>query len=189
MYRILLLTFISFYFLIGCNTESQKDQYYQLVVLYENHACGFQQQGIYLTNNGELFSFINNETMTDNKGILEGKSYSEIYLNSLLTSSSQLLEAIDKTVLQRLATKIEKVENTNISESTYTCADAGKLSFIIFEYNPTSGVYSPIILEQRGDIASANLSEDAKTIVDWLDSKLKEYQIVILDGCESPFKS
>lgn len=186
MLRFLLLSITSIFLLSGCDSDPKKEQVYQLAVLYENYAWGTQRQGLYLTVDGELFSYINNEKIEDYDSVVVGKTYSESYLNNLISDSEHLLEAIDSSVHNNLITKTKDVEKAQISESTYECTDAGQLLFVSFEFNSNTGDYTPILLEQRGDLAAINLSDSAKFLVEWLDIKLKEYQMASLDYCVSP---
>lgn len=188
MLRFLLLCITWVFLISGCDSEPKKEQVYQLAVVFQNQAWGTSRYGLYLTADGELFSYVNNEKIENYGSVIVGESYSESYLDTLMKYSDQLLETIDSSVHNTLINKIKGVSDANISEPTTKCQDAGKFTLVSFEFNSSTGEYTPILLEERGNVVSVNFSEDAKYLVEWLDSKLIDYQIGTMKFCSYGYK-
>lgn len=165
-----------------------KKQVYQFAVVSQDIAWGgFEAppQGIYLTANGELYSFGHNENIAGYEAFESGKSYSSSYFSNFLKDSAEYLETIDNATHNKLTALATAVDATEFSDSLTDCsrADAYSIQFVSFKFDPDSGDYTAKLLDLRGDRQIVEISDEAKFLVEWLETKLDDYQLVGGDRC------
>ncbi|MDN3653096.1 hypothetical protein QWY77_10050 [Thalassotalea ponticola] len=185
--HLLLIIVCTVLFSCGGDESVKKEPKYQLVVFWDNYAFGGQHVGMYLTDDGSLYSFVNNTRLPNYDGIFSGETYDETYIDELIGDDPFLLEVIDQETFNKLINTKNNVQMSDISDEEHRCYDTGRILYATFEYDAKKEVYSPIVLEEKGDWARQNNSSSAMELSSWLNSKLKEYQLIppdILDYCK-----
>lgn len=171
--KFLVTTFVclSFFALSNCslieNGDEGNAQTYYFEVEYVNHAWGYLHNGFYIDKTGDVFTYNYNE-QDDPWDPETHDHFSAEELIDKYSHSNSLCDKIDFITLKEKQLHIPIALAGNISDTTSDGADMGTLSYICYLYNSNTNLYTPIILEVRGDFAFKNESEAAKNLVQWL---------------------
>lgn len=152
--------------LIDSGDETNAQNYF-FEIEYVNHAWGYLHNGFYIDKSGGVFTYNYNEQ--DNPWNPETRDhFSEDELIDKYSHSKSLCDKIDFITLKEKQLQIAFALQGDYSDTTSDGADMGTLSYICYLYNSDSNLYTPVILEVRGDYAFKNESEAAKNLVQWM---------------------
>ncbi len=75
---------------------------------------------------------------------------------------------IDKSVLNKMHKLISPAVKGEIFKSQNKCFDSGSGTYTAYLFDSKTGQYKPVLLYQVGDRPKKNLSDEAKSLYEWL---------------------
>ncbi len=144
---------------------------YLFKVEYVNYAWGYQHNGCYIDNKGNVFRYryslkANFENSKSHRGRIDR-------LDERFNYSETLCGKIEKRVLDEKRKLAILAQKGSYSTPSSGGADRGKLSYMSYIYDPDKGVYKRIILRVEGDWEYKNELKEAEELVAWLKSSCK----------------
>lgn len=159
---LLLLVFL----LSACAFEERKPGEYLFEIEVFNNAWGYRLFGYYLDENGHLYQYDHShqEWLPRNHAL-----FTEVEINAKYSYSKKLIGSVEQRTLQEKVMLIVPASQGELSEPHQICYDAGSISYFAYIYG-YKDTYHPVLLYKVGDIVQTNLSEEAKTLVEWLNT-------------------
>lgn len=164
--------------LVGCGGwggPNDSTNHYLFSVGYINFAWGYNNQGIYVDEDGAVWSYDWNPDFALPPtaawdGFDDPSAIRPDELEELFAPSRKLLRHVDKNELAEMELMIAEAAKGTISQPVSIGADAGSHTHVAYLYNSTTGTYREVLLQQRGDFRQDNDSQAAEMLVTWLDS-------------------
>lgn len=169
MKRLFVLSLATLIF-YGCElTSSDKDlfdhQKYLFEIEYINHAWGRVWTGLYVDDLGRIFSYDLSDTTWDHQS---DTSFSAAELMDKYSHDNKRIGTIDPGVLAQQRVLIRGASEGNLTEPVGRCADFGVVTYSAFLYDAQKDRYTPVLLQQEGDLARKNDANGAALLVSWL---------------------
>jgi len=133
-------------------------------VAYANYAWGRQIRGFYVDRDGKLYSYDHSlaDWQPKDPDAVTGTELQEKFKNRKQVGN------VDLDTLREMAALIASAAQGDLSDPVSVCRDAGTHRYLAYVRDPDADVYRPVLLYQSGDFAQKNLSDDAKTLYEWL---------------------
>jgi hypothetical protein len=149
-------------------------------------------QGFFVDSDGDVYTFNNTAHNPFERMFRDTRREAAPYTTSDLFryygKSSQLVGTIDPTTLQEMSSLVQPASVGMLSHddplTPETCAsrDAGILTYVAFLYDPDAKLHTPIYLYTMGDFPQVNLSEEGRTLHQWLQTTC--FQNGYFSGCD-----
>jgi hypothetical protein len=143
---------------------------------YENYAWGNTYEGITIDSKGRIHSFSYPHDRppfallpenSDNKASKKGSADA---IREKYKPGRKLLKTIDPAEVKKMTCIAASATTATMTKEISQGRDMGKYSWIAYVYNADTGKYRGLVLKIDGDFSSHRKSEDAKAIIEWLDS-------------------
>ncbi|MFQ5568689.1 MAG: hypothetical protein ACE5G0_03380 [Rhodothermales bacterium] len=134
-------------------------------VEYVNFAWVPTWQGLYIDRQGSVYRY---DLSDEDTMPVPRETYTEEELLEKYSHHKERIGQVDAEVLATHYALIRAAGEGALSEPVYRCADAGVVAFRAFRYDATTEHYTPVLLQQEGDVAQANRSASAQALVSWL---------------------
>ena len=156
--------------LAGCgdsNSPVPGNQRYFFEIEYINHAWGTRHNGYVFDHEGKVFAYDhgNQEWKPQDKENVTAQE-----LEAKFSSNRRQATFVSPGALAEMIGNLKRVDPKNLSDSRRLCADAGATAYRAWIFNHDSETYQPLLLRLEGDHFQANLSPEADTVYEWLDS-------------------
>ena len=154
--------------LAGCNDPSGPDSSHGEILLeieYVNYAWTPQFFGFFVDAQGDIYSYNRGGTPwvpTSDRAITPEQLAEKFSLQRTLVGTRDSSEVVT------VATRINQVNNNQLTPATNTCADAGALTYRAYRYNADNRTYIPVLLRVEGDIARVNTSPAAQDLIAYI---------------------
>ena len=132
---------------------------------YLNYAWGYQHNGFYIDNNGNVLKYNNPENWNfpDNDKILTKNQVEE--------NISKCVQAdikISNEELQKYINYIDNIASSKVTAVKNVAADAGASEYICYQYSENSGYYKGSLIKLEGDFTCENLNFFSKKVYTWM---------------------
>jgi hypothetical protein len=154
----------------GCELTSSDDalsdqQMFLFQVEYVNYAWGAAWNGLYVDHVGRIYTYdLSGESWTPQSET----SFTTEELLAKYTHNKERIDTLDPADLAEQRALIPAAGAGILTEPTPRCADFGTLTFSAFTYDARTDRYTPVLLQQEGDMARTNTSNSAALLVTWL---------------------
>jgi len=137
-------------------------------------------QGFFIDSDGDVYTFHNTAHNPFERMFRDTRREAAPYTTSDLFKyygkSSQLIGTIDANILHEMSSLIQPASVGTVSHddplTPGACAsrDAGILTYVAFLYDSDAKLHTPIYLYTMGDSPEVNLSQEARTLHQWLQT-------------------
>jgi hypothetical protein len=165
----------------GCEIfeSNPPEQKYIFDVYYVNYAWGFTMRGIYIDNNGDMFSYQVSPTDTVSRDSLRmlhryGMNIKEHDLDMKFSFNKKFIKNIGPTVVIKKLGDLYNVPLNAYSDTLGTGADMGAYVYSGYIFDIKSNTYREVELKVSGDVSYYNTSNNATELVSWLSSITKD---------------
>jgi len=139
-------------------------------VAYTNHAWGYNHQGMYVDNEGNIYTY--RWPMGEGaRWTHDGNLYTEAELTAHYAPGSASAGIIARDSLKMMIGLMESASRGTFSDTTQTAADAGATHTSLYLYDARSKTYRQIALRLRGDNSFDNRSSSARQLADILEAR------------------
>jgi len=136
---------------------------------YTNFAWGYQHAGIYLDNQGNVYSYA--YQMGEKPwSPQQADSFTEPELEERYSHGRKLVRTIDSKELLEKYRLIGQASKGQYSKRLQRGADQGAYVSSCYVYDEATGRYKEIELRVKGDWNYENLSPAARELAEWLES-------------------
>lgn len=167
--------------LLGCDIfeSDPPEQKYIFDVYYVNYAWGFTMRGIYIDNNGDMFSYQVSPTDTVSRDSLRmfhryGLNIKERDLDMKFSFNKNIIKNIGSTIAIKKLGDLYNVPLNAYSDTLGTGADMGAYVYSGYIFDIKSNTYREVELKVSGDVSYYNTSNNATELVSWLSSITKD---------------
>ena len=187
LWRVIILVLLLAVFSASCNTdttvtESQiapPGQKFLFVVWYDNCAWGYENTGMYIDRNGNVYSYDLSDRDPRSENYPVGGPYSEVWLEDKFSAKRQYIETIDIETLDQMFLLVEPASLGTLTDPKGTGGDMGETRYIAFLYDDDNGDYREVLLYKTGDCTIENTSSEAPILRDWLLSMVRDHHLGI----------
>jgi hypothetical protein len=132
---------------------------------YINYAWGYQHNGFYIDNEGNVLTYNNPENWNfpDNNSRL-----SEAQILENLGKCTRTSIKISQDELQKYSNYIRNIASSKVTALRNIGADAGSLEFLCYQFFEDSETYKSYIIKRDGDFTCENLNFYSKKVVTWM---------------------
>lgn len=135
---------------------------------YTNHAWGYQHDGIYIDNQGNVYRYAYQKG--DKPWLPQSNSFTEQELEEKYSHGRKLVKTIDSKELLEKYRLIGQASKERYSKRLGGGADQGAIVSSCYVYDEATGSYKAIELGVEGDWTYENLSPVARELAEWLES-------------------
>jgi hypothetical protein len=163
--------FLFLLFVSGCLTTpdalsgSLPEQCFFFEMMHANYAWVKQHHGVYIDHQGDVYTYNHSHAMWEPA---DPAAYTEEELLQKFESKKELIGRVDAPTLRRMVALIDSAAKGRLSERVNACNDAGITAYLAYQFDQDTRKYLPVLLYQAGDWAQKNLSQEAKTLYEWL---------------------
>ncbi len=140
-------------------------QHFYFEMSYTNAAWGNQHHGVYIDWQGEVYAYDHNHALWKPA---DPSAYTEEELRQKFARTTARLGTVEASLFRRMAALIAGAETGQYSSLVNDCRDAGRTTYVAYQFDRSRETYRPVLLYQAGDWAQKNLSEEARTLSGWL---------------------
>jgi hypothetical protein len=132
---------------------------------YVNYAWGYQHNGFFIDNNGNVLTYNNPEEWNypDNNLNLNESQVAENLGKCLKTSIK-----IPKEELQKYTNYIKNIASSKVTALKNVAADAGSSEFICYQFSESNATYKGYLIKMEGDFTCENLNFFSKKVSAWM---------------------
>lgn len=132
---------------------------------YVNYAWGYQHNGFFIDNSGNVLTYSNPEAWNfpDNDFTLTGSQVSENIGSCIHTGKKIPLEE-----LQKYTHFINNIALSKVTALKNVAADAGSSEYICYQFSESRGTYKGFIIKMEGDFTCENLNFHSKKVAAWM---------------------
>ena len=132
---------------------------------YVNYAWGYQHNGYFIDNGGNVMTYSNPEDWNFPDNDL---NISESQVAENLAKCKQSGKKIPKEELQKYSNYIENIASSKVTALKIVSADAGSSEFICYQFSESSGIYKGYLIKMEGDFNCENLNFYSKKVAAWM---------------------
>jgi hypothetical protein len=151
----------------GCkkNTSINQKQAILFQVDYVNYAWGYQHNGFFIDNEGNILTYKNpqNWNYPDKDFVLRADQ-----VTANVESCKKTGEKIPDEEFKKYAGYIKNISLSKVTAKKNVAADAGSLQYICYMFTESSGTYKGFIIKMEGDFTCENLNFYTKKVSTWL---------------------
>lgn len=139
------------------------------VILFQfdhlNNAMGYQHNGFYIDNEGNVLAYSNPEEWQFPDETL---SIDEDCVAENLSKCTHSGIIIQKEVLEKYSGHIQNIASSKVTAAKNSGADIGKIQYICYMYEEHAHSYKGALIKMDGDFTKENLNFYSKKIAMWL---------------------
>lgn len=151
----------------GCkkNVSISEKQAILFQVDYVNYAKGYQHNGFFVDNQGNVLTYNNpqNWNFPDKDFNLTDAQVRDNIENCL--NSGKKIPAEE---LRKYSGYIKNISSSKVSALKSAAADAGSLEYICYQFSEKSGTYKGSLIRREGNFKCENLNFFTKKLTAWL---------------------
>jgi len=163
------LVFISLTILIltGCKKSFTVSEETEVLFQYDyiNYAWGYQHNGFFIDNKGNILVYNNPEEWNFADDDLR-QSKKQITEN--LASCVQSEIRIPEEELKKYINYIKNIASSKVTAVKSVAADAGASKYICYQYSEITEYYKGSLIKMEGDFTCENLNFFSKKVVLWM---------------------
>ena len=174
-YKILMKTFrINFFFIlltaffvIGCkkNVVINEKQAILFQVDYVNYAWGYQHNGFFIDNKGNVQTYKNPQIWNfPDKNFNLSENQVRDNIGHCLNSGKK----IPSEELKKYSSYIKNISSSKVTALKNISADAGSMEYICYQFSENTGSYKGSLIKMEGDFTCENLNFFSKKVTIWL---------------------
>jgi hypothetical protein len=132
---------------------------------YLNYAWGYQHNGFYIDNNGNVLKYNNPENWNfPDKDKILTKNQVEENISKCVQADIK----ISNDELQKLIKYIDHIASSKVTAIKNVAADAGASEYICYQYSENTGYYKGSLIKLEGDFTCENLNFFSKKVYTWM---------------------
>jgi len=161
--------------LSGCESsttprsENGSVQSFFFEINYENGAWGYSNAGMYIDRDGRMYSYTYKGSQ-DVFPIHENGMYTADEMRRKYEHGTAYTCSVVRDTIDAMMALIPAAAKGALDKPEQTAADMGILSYWCYQYNATTQMYTQVLLKRSGDLTQHNLSQEAATLLVWLES-------------------
>lgn len=151
------------------NTAPAVNQRILFEVSFINHAWAFTFCGFYIDSGGNVYTF-RYDRHDEPWNPVNSNRLTEAELMEKYSHQAAFVKTVDADTLQSMRALMAGAAQGTLSPPEHDHCDFGTVTHTAYLFDPDDDAYIPVLLYQYGDWTRENLSAEAHTLVDWLNS-------------------
>jgi len=132
---------------------------------YTNNAWGYRLAGFYIDSRGDIYAFNHDGDPWPGR---HERAWSEETLIGKFRSATRVRTVDDPTQLADMVRRIPAAARGKAVTTGSPMNDAGQTTSLAYLFDPTTRLYTAVMLSTSGDVNAVNTTEEAKAIDAWL---------------------
>ncbi len=165
--KILIINVFVFFFLAGCNKHDVINDNQEILFQYNyiNYAWGYQHNGYFIDNEGNILAYNNPEewNFPDNNYNLSKEQFIENVHHCHKTG-----EKIEYNELIKYTGYIKNIASCKVTARKNIAVDAGSSEYICYQLSGNNELYKGYIIKIEGNSTCENLNFYSKKLASWM---------------------
>ncbi|MDY0099535.1 MAG: hypothetical protein RBR81_10065 [Bacteroidales bacterium] len=165
----LLTVFLLVIHVTSCRKNYSLDEKQAILFQYEyvNNAMGYQHNGFYIDNEGNVLTYNNPEQWHFPDETL---SINEDHVAENLAQCTHSGIKIQNEILEKYSGHIPNIVSSKVTAAKNTGADRGRIQYLCYRYDEHSHCYKGALIKMEGDFTKENLNFYSRKLTMWMKS-------------------
>jgi len=132
---------------------------------YVNYAWGYQHNGFFIDNDGNVLTYTNPEEWNFPENDL---TISEYEITENISKCLNINVSVPQAELHKYSNYIKNIASSKVTAPKNVAADAGSSEFICYQFSENTRTYKGYLIKMEGDFTCENLNFYSKKVVSWM---------------------